>query len=117
MGKCLIHSAFFVRWRPIAKAVQFLYIQCRYEMREVSMATTRLAKWGNSLALRIPKSLAEDAQLEEGDPVNVSVAGDGSLVVRTSRRRYNLKRLVSRITAKNRHEETDWGKPVGREIW
>lgn len=81
------------------------------------MATTQLAKWGNSLALRIPKALAEGAQLREGDPVSVSVAGDGALVIKTARRRYNLKRLVSRITVKNRHEETDWGQSVGKEIW
>lgn len=81
------------------------------------MATTQLAKWGNSLALRIPKALAEGARLRVGDPVRVSVAAGGSLVIKAARRRYSLRRLVSRITAKNRHEETDWGKPVGKEIW
>lgn len=81
------------------------------------MATTQLAKWGNSLAVRIPKSVAEDAQLREGQPVTLTVAREGGLVIRSARRKYRLSQLVSRITSKNRHEETEWGKPQGREIW
>jgi antitoxin MazE len=81
------------------------------------MATTQLAKWGNSLAVRIPKAVADTAQLREGDPVKVGVSRKGVLVVRPTRRKYRLKALVSQITAKNRHVETDWGKPAGREVW
>ncbi len=81
------------------------------------MASTQVAKWGNSLALRIPKALARDAQLQEGDPVTVSVASPGRLVIRTTRRRYKLEDLISHISAKNRHRETDWGPSLGKEIW
>jgi antitoxin MazE len=81
------------------------------------MATTQLAKWGNSLALRIPKAVADSAGLRKGDPVSLRVSEDGGLVVSAARRKYKLEALVSRITAKNRHGETDWGKPVGREMW
>ena len=81
------------------------------------MATTQLGKWGNSLALRIPKALAQDAQLREGETVTVTVASEGRLIVRTARRKYRLDQLVSRITAKNRHEETDWGEAQGKELW
>ncbi len=81
------------------------------------MASTQLAKWGNSLAVRIPKAVAEDAQLREGELVNVTVANEGGLIIKTARRKYQLRQLVSRITAKNRHAETDWGKPHGKEIW
>jgi antitoxin MazE len=81
------------------------------------MATTQLAKWGNSLALRIPKAVADSAGLRKGDPVSLRVSEDGELVVSAARRKYKLEALVSRITAKNRHGETDWGKPVGRETW
>ena len=80
------------------------------------MASTQLAKWGNSLALRIPRELAQSAKLREGDPVTLSVAAEGRVVVSATRRKYRLKDLVSRITAKNRHGETDWGNPVGKEI-
>ncbi len=81
------------------------------------MATTQLAKWGNSLALRIPKAIADSAGLRKGDPVSLRVSEEGGIVVSPGRRRYRLAALVSRITAKNRPEETDWGKPVGREMW
>lgn len=81
------------------------------------MATTQVSKWGNSLAVRIPKALAEDAQLREGEPVTVTVPLDGGLVIKPSRHKYQLRQLVSRITAKNRHEETDWGQPKGGELW
>ena len=81
------------------------------------MATTQLAKWGNSLAVRIPKSVAEDAKLREGEPVTVTVAREGGLLIKTARRQYKLRQLVAGITAKNRHDETDWGKPEGKEVW
>ncbi len=81
------------------------------------MATTQLAKWGNSLALRIPKVLAESAGLREGDPVSLSLNKNGGLVISVARRKYRLEELVSRITPKNRHEETDWKRPVGKEVW
>ncbi len=81
------------------------------------MPTTQLAKWGNSLAVRIPKAVAEDAQLREGESVQVTVDREGSLVIKAIRRKYQLSKLVSGITPKNRHEETDWGEPLGKEIW
>ena len=81
------------------------------------MATTQVAKWGNSLGLRIPKAVAESARLREGDPVDLAVTKDRTLVVRPARRRYNLNELVSRITARNRHKETNWGRPVGKALW
>lgn len=88
-----------------------MYIQCRY------MGTpTQVSKWGNSLGLRLPKSVAREAQLGEGDTVDVSV-DNGTIVIRPSRPRYSLDELVRRITPKNRHDESDWGGPVGDEVW
>ena len=82
------------------------------------MATsTQIAKWGNSLGLRLPKSVAREAQLDEGDTVDVSVK-DGAIVVRPARPTYSIEILVSKMTPHNRHKETDWGTtPVGRELW
>jgi len=80
-------------------------------------AETQVAKWGNSLAIRLPRSIAKDAHLAEGDHLSLDVAGDGSIVLRPGQRRYSLQELVAGITPKNRHRETDWGKPVGKEIW
>jgi len=78
---------------------------------------TQLAKWGNSLAVRIPKRVIESARLREGDEVTLAVGKDEAIVMRPARRRYRLHELVSRITARNRHDETDWGPPVGKEAW
>jgi len=81
------------------------------------MATvTQIAKWGNSLGLRLPKSVALEAQVGEGDTVNVSVK-NGVIVVRPNRPTYSLEQLVAKITPRNRHSETDWGSPVGDEAW
>ncbi len=78
---------------------------------------SQLAKWGNSLAVRLPRQIVETARLQEGDPLNLSVGKDGAVVMRPTRRKYRLEELVSRITPRNRHDETDWGGPVGEEIW
>ncbi len=77
---------------------------------------TRIAKWGNSLGLRLPKSVAVEAQLDEGDTVDVSVK-NGAIVIRPRRPTYSLERLVAKITPRNRHDEDDRGTPVGHEAW
>ena len=77
----------------------------------------RVSKWGNSLALRIPLALAKQASLNEGDRVALALDGEGGIIVRPSRRKYELSELVGGITNKNRHRETDWGQPQGEESW
>lgn len=88
-----------------------MYIQCRY-----MATTTQVSKWGNSLGLRLPKSVAREAQLDEGDTVDIAV-DNGTIVIRPSRPRYSLDELVGRITTRNRHRENDWGAPLGHEVW
>ena len=81
------------------------------------MATvTQIARWGNSLGLRLPKSVALEAQVGEGDTVSVSVK-NGAIVVRPNRPTYSLEQLVAKITPRNRHSESDWEPPVGDEAW
>jgi antitoxin MazE len=80
------------------------------------MSRTRVQKWGNSLALRIPKSEAENLGLVAGSEVTLS-ASRGALVARPAARRPRLSDLVKAITTKNRHAGTDWGSPAGREVW
>jgi antitoxin MazE len=78
---------------------------------------TQVAKWGNSLAVRIPRAIAKDAGLAEGDRLLLDLAADGTIVLRTNRRKYTLEELVSGISRKNRHRETNWGAAQGRESW
>jgi len=78
---------------------------------------TKIQRWGNSLGLRIPKSFAEEASVEAGSLVDISVEG-GDLVIRPVRSRgYDLGELVRAITPKNIHEPVETGPPVGREAW
>jgi antitoxin MazE len=72
---------------------------------------TTVSKWGNSLAVRIPLGVARQASLGEGDSVTLAVDADGGIVLRPTRRKYALSELVARITPRNRHRETDWGRP------
>jgi antitoxin MazE len=74
-----------------------------------------VSKSGNSLAVRIPLAIAKEARLNEGDCLTLALGRDGGIVLRPARRRYELPDLVSRITSKNRHRETDWGQPQGVE--
>jgi len=78
---------------------------------------TQIAKWGNSLAVRIPRSIARGARLSDGDQVEVDLTAEGAIILRPARRRYDLDELVAGITARNRHRETDWGTAKGKESW
>ena len=80
------------------------------------MARVQVSKWGNSLGLRLPKPIAREAEVGDGDVVDVSV-NDGVIIVRPTRPTYSLDELVDRITPRNRHRETDWGEPMGDELW
>jgi antitoxin MazE len=83
-------------------------------MEEAQMKTTA-RKWGNSLAIRVPKRVAEEAGLREKDPVDIEVR-EGTLVVRPHLRQvYRLEDLIKRITPRNVHHELDFGRPAGRE--
>ena len=76
---------------------------------------TKIQKWGNSLGLRIPRSLAEEAGVEAGSEVDLSIRR-GDLVVKPARRtKYRLNDLLRQMTSKNIHAEVDVGAPVGRE--
>jgi antitoxin component of MazEF toxin-antitoxin module len=69
------------------------------------------------LAVRIPYGIAKQARISEGDCLALNLERDGTIVLRSTRRRYDLSELVSRITSRNRHRETDWGPPSGEESW
>ncbi|MEX0331102.1 MAG: AbrB/MazE/SpoVT family DNA-binding domain-containing protein [Puniceicoccaceae bacterium] len=77
---------------------------------------TRVAKWGNSLALRLPKALAETHGLEAGSEVELTEEGDVILLRRTGKR-YELAELLKGVRPGNRHSEVETGEPVGKEAW
>ncbi len=75
----------------------------------------KVQKWGNSLALRIPRALAQESHLIQGSVVEMHVV-DGKLVVESDLPPvYKLEDLLSKVTKKNTHEEVSTGGSVGRE--
>lgn len=78
---------------------------------------TRVRKWGNSLALRIPRPFAEEVNLQENSAVDVSVRSGKLVVVPVVDKELTLDALVDQITPKNRHDEIGTGEPVGNEVW
>ena len=77
---------------------------------------SRVSRWGNSLAIRIPASFSREIKIADGDTVDVQIE-DGHLLVTPIRRAFTLDELVAGITEENRHDEIDWGAPVGGEVW
>jgi antitoxin MazE len=74
----------------------------------------RMVKWGNSLAVRIPKPIIEEARLKEGDFLEIE-AGDGQIELRRATKIPTLAQLVSQITQENRYSEISTGPEVGKE--
>jgi antitoxin MazE len=87
-----------------------------HQTLELFMRKAQIVKWGKSLAVRIPKAVAERARLQEGDAVSIEVLG-GHVELRRAERIPTLEELVAQITPENRHGEIDWGPEVGKEIW
>ena len=78
------------------------------------MSEAQIVKWGNSLAVRIPKPVAEAAGVREGDAIVIE-ADEGHIRVRRKQRVPSLKELVEQITPENRYEEIPSGRARGKE--
>lgn len=77
---------------------------------------TRAQKWGNSLAVRIPKVIADQAGVREDDEVEIEVAAR-VIRMKARRREPGLAELLRQITPDNLHGEADFGRAEGREAW
>ena len=78
---------------------------------------TKVQKWGNSLALRIPRALAVDANVAAGTTVDIELRGGKLIVEPTRGPHYELDDLLTGIDIANLHEETRTGTHAGRETW
>ena len=78
---------------------------------------SHVRKWGNSLALRIPKALAVEAGISEGSPVEIELDGDRLIVKALRAESHSLADLLAGVTPQNRHSEIETGGSVGREVW
>lgn len=77
-------------------------------------AQSTVAKWGASLAIRIPKAIAEQWGVREGSAVELVSRGE-QVVIR--KKRYDLAEMLARVSPDNLHSEVDFGPPAGREEW
>jgi antitoxin MazE len=76
-----------------------------------------IRKWGNSLALRIPKETAADVGLTEKSLVVVTRLNKTILISPVKQKKQTLDQILTKITPGNRHGEIETGKPVGNEAW
>ena len=72
-------------------------------------------KWGNSLGVRIPNLVARELSLKNGSVVNINENGK-EIIIKPIKEK-TLSELLDEVNDENIHKETDWGKPVGKEIW
>ena len=75
-----------------------------------------VAKWGNSLAIRIPKNIADKINLKEGSSIAIDV-NDNNIVITPKKPKYTLEELLADTSSEDFDGEYDWGEPVGEEIW
>ncbi len=78
---------------------------------------TRVQRWGNSLALRIPKLLADEAGLKDNSSVQLTLRDKQLVVVPVAKATLSLDALLAQVTDKNLHREVDTGPAIGGEAW
>ena len=78
---------------------------------------TTIKKWGNSLAVRLPQHVVKKLALREGTRVDVREQKKSVIIFPAPKARLTLKERVELITPENSHEEIDWGRPQGKEVW
>ncbi len=75
----------------------------------------QLSKWGNSLGLRLPRALAQQIGVREGQQVNV-IADGARLIIEPVTKTWHLEDLLAGMTPEAMHEAFDWGEDRGREV-
>ena len=78
---------------------------------------TRVQRWGNSLAVRIPKPLADEAGLKVNSPVKLSLRDKKLVIAPVVKPALSLEQLLAQVTQDNLHREVDTGPALGGEAW
>ena len=92
-----------------------MYLLCRYT--NGCNMKVQVQKWGNSLALRIPKSFAVESNIGQGSTVEVSLENGRIIVFPVAEPEFSLDDILEQITPDNLHGEIDTGRSVGQESW
>jgi len=77
---------------------------------------TKIQKWGNSLAVRLPKAFAKQVGIENGSDVRISILSGNSILVPIKDQLTLLNDLLNQIYSSNSHHEIDFGMIVGKEL-
>lgn len=77
---------------------------------------TTVQKWGNSLAIRIPRNMSDDTNISEGSSINLLLE-NGKIIISKAETELSLKDLLNNITDENVHSEIVTGDSIGGEIW
>jgi antitoxin MazE len=78
---------------------------------------TTVQKWGNSLALRIPKAYAEETRIHDGSSVDLTLQAGNLVITPVQKKTFTLEQLLKDVTPENQHQAIDSGSAVGQEIW
>ncbi len=79
--------------------------------------STKVKKWGNSLAIRIPLSVAQNLGLQINSQIQITSDGTTATLKPESPKKLKLQDLLDKVTPENTHGLNDWGTPVGKELW
>ena len=77
----------------------------------------KIQKWGNSLGIRIPRTVAQETSVESDSVVDITVEDGKILISPEKQKSLSLRQLLSRVTEANLHVEIVTSDPVGKEIW
>jgi antitoxin MazE len=77
----------------------------------------QIQKWGNSLALRIPKSFAIESKVKQGSTVELSLEQGKIIVAPVTESEFTLEDLLAKVNKRNLHREIETGEAVGKEVW
>jgi len=83
----------------------------------IMQTTTTVKKWGNSLAIRIPRAIVQNLGLSEDNNLQIISNGKVATLERKNHKKPTMQQLLKKVTSENVHDEIDWGGPVGKEIW
>ena len=76
-----------------------------------------IQKWGNSLALKIPRTYAREVNVRQGSTIDLTLNRGKLIVTPVSQPSYKLKNLLAKVTRRNLPKEQNFGKPQGKETW
>ena len=79
--------------------------------------TTKIKKWGNSLAIRLPQSVVQNLGLAIDNDVQITADGTTATLKPNKLHKLTLDDMLDKVTPENVHGEIDWGEPAGKEIW